>query len=501
MPQPSHKEKVAVILTALEVETRAVLRQLGPAKSEAVSGTQFLVGAFGGWKVTVAEVGPGTIAAAAASARALHHYAPEIALFVGVAGGVKDVRIGDVVVGTKVYGYETGKDTTKGFQARPDLMRSAYAVEQAARALRLKDDWRSGLDGTLKHQAPGVVVAPIAAGEKVVSSTRSATAKFIKQAYGDAVAVEMEGRGFLEGVHISAPVQGGVVRAISDLLSGKANADRAGSQKLAADAASAFAFAMLKALDAPATPPPPPKFLAAPTTFTPGAYFAIGEVLARVGEPQRDEVLFSCDHAPDAYLRLIPIQGAQRPIPLATLHDLAGQAALLAAPGYGGLSSVNKYGAIKWQIDRDHYGGPAPLHRATQIFPNGEVWSFTDRMVIRERGHRPAWVPLPSIAAEAFEKHFYNALHGNVRFAVNNLGLTFPCEVEFGVIGIAGAKLMFDDEQRGPVQCDEVLVRATLTDGTAASLNGTLLAFFNEVHDKTGYARPATINGFPPGPP
>jgi hypothetical protein len=34
----------------------------------------------------------------------------------------------------------------------------------------------------------------------------------------------------------------------------------------------------------------------------------------------------------------------------------------------------------------------------------------------------------------------------------------------------------------------------------AASINGALLAFFSEVHDKTGYARPATINGFPPGP-
>ena len=43
--------------------------------------------------------------------------------------------------------------------------------------------------------------------------------------------------GFLEGVHISHPVQGGVVRGVSDLLSGKANADKSGSQQRAADAA------------------------------------------------------------------------------------------------------------------------------------------------------------------------------------------------------------------------------------------------------------------------
>jgi hypothetical protein len=55
----------------------------------------------------------------------------------------------------------------------------------------------------------------------------------------------MEGYGFLVGVHINAPVQGCVIRGVSDLLDDKAVADRAGAQERAADAASALAFEIL----------------------------------------------------------------------------------------------------------------------------------------------------------------------------------------------------------------------------------------------------------------
>jgi nucleoside phosphorylase len=240
--------KTAVIITALGVETRAVLRHVIDRTNDTVSGTVFFRGRFEGWDIAVAEAGAGNPSAAAIATRALERYKPDVALFVGIAGGVKDVAIGDVVFGTKVYGYESGKDTAAGFKTRPDIMRAAHELEQQVRALRQDDDWKKRLDPTIKQDGAKVFVDPIAAGEKVAASKRAATARFLKEHYGDALAVEMEGRGFLEAVHISHPVQGGVIRGISDLLSGKAVSDKAGSQQKAADAASAVAYELLARL-------------------------------------------------------------------------------------------------------------------------------------------------------------------------------------------------------------------------------------------------------------
>ncbi|MGF2075393.1 hypothetical protein ACQUFC_18000, partial [Enterococcus casseliflavus] len=66
-----------------------------------------------------------------------------------------------------------------------------------------RNQWRQRLNPALKHrEEPELKVGPIAAGEKVVASQRAATAKFLKKEYGDTIAVEMEGRGFLEAAHV-----------------------------------------------------------------------------------------------------------------------------------------------------------------------------------------------------------------------------------------------------------------------------------------------------------
>jgi hypothetical protein len=114
--------------------------------------------------------------------------------------------------------------------------------------MKLGQDWRRRLNSNLPHTNPQIYIGAIAAGEKVVASSAGKIAEFLRENYGDTLGVEMEGQGFLAGVHINSPVQGCVVRGISDLLDGKADADKAGSQEQAADVASAVAFEMLATL-------------------------------------------------------------------------------------------------------------------------------------------------------------------------------------------------------------------------------------------------------------
>src|ERR1700722_20248551 len=106
----------AVIVTAVALELAGICAQLTERRRERhPAGTLYECGRFRPekgteWDVVVVEAGPGNTGAALEFERAVSHFNPVVALFVGVAGGLKDVPLGDVVAATKIYSYESGKD-------------------------------------------------------------------------------------------------------------------------------------------------------------------------------------------------------------------------------------------------------------------------------------------------------------------------------------------------------------------------------------------------------
>lgn len=242
----------ALILTALRVEYLAVRAHLENLEEITNKGTVYEKGSFSFndkfWEVLLVEVGAGNNTAAFEAERAISYFQPQVALFIGVAGAIKDAEIGDVVIGTKIYGYASGKSTQE-FLPRPDVGNSSYALVQRARAVGRKSEWLSRIKKSDEQFGqPKAFIGAIAAGEQVVASTESETFKFLRSNYGDALAVEMEGRGFLVATHANQETESLVIRGISDLIHNKSDSDDDLRQEIASNNAAAFAFEILATL-------------------------------------------------------------------------------------------------------------------------------------------------------------------------------------------------------------------------------------------------------------
>jgi len=231
-------QPTVAVLTALSLEYSAVRGHLTDVrKVRHERGTVASVGRLRGtpWDVALLELGEGNLTAATLTERVVSWLDPEAVLFVGVAGSLKsDIRLGDVVVATKVYGIHGGKETPDGFLVRPEAWRASHRLEQAAREA-LRDDPRAHLK-------------PIAAGNVVLASAESTLAARLKAHYNDAAAIEMEGSGVAAAVHLA----GGdalVIRGISDRAdAAKSERDAENWQPRAAEKAAAVAVAVLREL-------------------------------------------------------------------------------------------------------------------------------------------------------------------------------------------------------------------------------------------------------------
>jgi nucleoside phosphorylase len=249
-------QRVAVVLTALGDEYRAVREHLeGPLSPvREVRGSVYeqgdFTGASGPWRVVLAQTGAGNTSAGIQLERAVTLYEPEVALFVGIAGGRKDVALGDVVAADRIYDYESGKETEEDHLPRIGTHQATFRLVQWAQRVADDGDWRRRIRPSQPSRPPAAFVRPLAAGSVVVAHQRARIARLLDRNCGDALAVEMEGYGFLQGAYMNDGTSALVVRGVSDLLSGKTGPHDELWQPLAARNAAAFAYELLSRLPA-----------------------------------------------------------------------------------------------------------------------------------------------------------------------------------------------------------------------------------------------------------
>lgn len=238
------------ILTPIAVEYRAVKGYLKDAREEQKEGQYYTVGTFRGqhhdYSVFLRETGSRNNEVALAAERAIRHYQPAVIILTGIAGGVKDAGIGDVVVGTQAYGYEAGKSMDEGFSSRPNVLPYSQELIELARSVERAGRWHQRLSS---GASPRVFFGPIASGDQVVASTRAEVYRVIKAHYNDTLALEMESIGFARALASYPRIRAINIRGVSDLLDGKNAKHDAESQPRAAEHAAAFVFELLDQLN------------------------------------------------------------------------------------------------------------------------------------------------------------------------------------------------------------------------------------------------------------
>lgn len=251
-------KKPILVLTALEVERLAIEQYLNSIKPipHPKTGTDYTKGMYicngETLEVIVARTDQTNVNAAIETERAIAHFDPEYAFFAGVAGGLKDVKVGDIVIGRDVYGFERGKAEENNFKPRPQFGASTYALERLAGQYAKSEAWKQSMEKLLNPEFSPVIrtyTGTIASGEKVDASIDSDLHRFLKQNVSHALAIEMEGLGFLEVCRMRPLVKTLLLRGISDLVDDKGQMDGKGSQSYASANVAAFLFGLLEQLN------------------------------------------------------------------------------------------------------------------------------------------------------------------------------------------------------------------------------------------------------------
>ncbi|WKS94826.1 5'-methylthioadenosine/adenosylhomocysteine nucleosidase [Riemerella columbina] len=202
--------KIAII-GAMEVEIKHLREALENRQEKQIHQFQFYTGTIGHHEVVVLLSGVGKVSAAVSTTLLIDHFAPDLVINTGTAGGLRNVAVKDIILATGVkhhdvdltaFGYQLGQPS----QMPPAFIPDAYFLEKAQAIIT-------------QHQLSanqGLIVS----GDAFINQPEKF--EWIKQAFPEAKAVEMEAAAIAQVCHqMRTPFI--ILRAISD-IAGEGNA-------------------------------------------------------------------------------------------------------------------------------------------------------------------------------------------------------------------------------------------------------------------------------------
>lgn len=230
--RPESAYKVGVITVTAD-ETRAVRRvlELSPLVDAFHAGKRFTR------VVAVQTHGQGEGAAMDAAQRLVQRFAPKVLVLAGIAGGIDPcLRIGDVVVATKVVGYDLHKETPAGTQRRGRHWEAPATIGHDVGEFFSARGEPADFSGF--NARPGM----IGSGNGVIAHGDAEVLRYLRGFNDKTMAVDMESDGLGQFCYQNHAWPWVVVRGISDLANEQKNDD---AQPMAAENAAIVVRALI----------------------------------------------------------------------------------------------------------------------------------------------------------------------------------------------------------------------------------------------------------------
>ena len=211
------------IIGAMSAEVEALKAKIENAKTEKISGAEFVSGRLSGKDVVVAQCGIGKVFAAVCAQTMILRYGATTLINTGVAGTLsEEIGILDFAISSGVVQHDM--DTTAIGDA-PGLISGINIVEiPAARSLC------ETVVSTAIEQGNRAIAGIVASGDQFINN--ASRKAFIRDTFG-AVCCEMEGAAIGQVCYING-VDFVIIRCISDNASGEAEMEYPEMVKIAA---------------------------------------------------------------------------------------------------------------------------------------------------------------------------------------------------------------------------------------------------------------------------